>query len=131
MGANVCQTKNCDPNGQREPANDKQCDQSIPHGNSGFCECTGGVKRQLADCSHGVLPSCAQVCEATQDVSITLPSGWKSGPSISPVTFSAAAGISPSGTIQLNFKRPGLFRLTLTVNGKVYTASALILDVGP
>jgi NADPH:quinone reductase-like Zn-dependent oxidoreductase len=61
-----CQTKNCDPNGQREPANDKQCDQSIPHGNSGFCECTGGVKRQLANCSHGVLPSCAQVCEATQ-----------------------------------------------------------------
>ena len=60
------QTKNCDPNGQPEPADGIPCAASIPSGNSGFCECSGGLRRQLANCSHNVLPSCAQVCEATQ-----------------------------------------------------------------
>eukprot|EP01046_Picozoa_sp_COSAG06_P003971 COSAG06_NODE_160_length_21658_cov_6.433462_5_plen_1986_part_00 len=68
---------------------------------------------------------------ADDHVSITLPSGWNSDPGIGSVTFSAATGISPTGTIQLNFKRPGLFRLTVTANGKEYTESAVTLDVGP
>jgi alpha-mannosidase len=54
------QTGNCDPNGPREPQNDKSCDTEITKG-SGYCECEGGVKRQLSDCS-GKSFTCAAVC---------------------------------------------------------------------
>lgn len=57
------QTGNCDPNGPREPQNDKSCDTLIggDHSPSGYCECEGGVKRQLTDCSP-VSFTCTDVC---------------------------------------------------------------------
>jgi len=54
------QTGNCDPNGPREPQNDKSCDTPITAG-SGFCECAGGVKRQLSNCD-GKDFTCAAAC---------------------------------------------------------------------
>jgi len=54
------QTSNCDPNGAREPKHDKSCDTIITR-DSGFCECEGGVDRQLSDCS-GKSFTCAEVC---------------------------------------------------------------------
>lgn len=46
------QTKNCLPEGKREPANDRNCSESIRSGSSGFCEVrhklTGEVKRVMS-----------------------------------------------------------------------------------
>ena len=58
------QTAGCDPNGKREPQNDKPCDDPIPHGFSGYCECEGGVRREQVACDHGVLPSCEHACRS-------------------------------------------------------------------
>eukprot|EP00939_MAST-03C_sp_MAST-3C-sp1_P002018 g2018.t1 len=46
------QTKNCDPNGVREAANDKGCSQVVSPGNSGYCECKDGIHASPVKCEH-------------------------------------------------------------------------------
>ena len=35
------QTGNCNATGEREPERDRLCSESVPLGNSGFCDCNG------------------------------------------------------------------------------------------
>ena len=56
------QTAGCNPLGPREAANDKECDEMVPPGVSGYCECRS-VNTSKVTCNH--LPfSCAEVCDA-------------------------------------------------------------------
>jgi hypothetical protein len=53
------QTGNCDPRGPLEPTNNRGCNDPVPSGASGFCECnTGNV---FAGCGHTVA-NCQDVC---------------------------------------------------------------------
>ncbi|KNC81770.1 hypothetical protein SARC_05918 [Sphaeroforma arctica JP610] len=45
-------TGGCDPHGPREPAGDTDCDATIIHGMSGFCECDGDYTVPFT-CDHG------------------------------------------------------------------------------
>lgn len=56
------QTAGCNPLGAREAANDKECDEIVPPGVSGYCECRS-VNTSKVTCNH--LPfSCADICDA-------------------------------------------------------------------
>ena len=55
------QTGGCDPNGPREPQNDKTCDEIVGSADSGFCECFDGRKAQLSNCEHEIF-SCKEAC---------------------------------------------------------------------
>ena len=55
------QTKGCSPDGEREPRWDRHCTEVVGSGQSGFCECAAGDKRQLSDCHHEPF-SCYDVC---------------------------------------------------------------------
>jgi hypothetical protein len=58
------QTADCDATGHNlEPRNDKPCSMAIPSGESGFCECSGGVKRNMVGCTgHPTSFTCEDVC---------------------------------------------------------------------
>jgi alpha-mannosidase len=59
------QTGNCDPNGPREPDNDKTCDTVIKGSPSGFCECEGGVRRYMTGCQEKDFNfTCSDACTA-------------------------------------------------------------------
>ena len=63
-------TSECDPNGKREPANDRSCAQIVPSGESGYCACglrneqpTKIIKTALSSCSMDREPwTCAAKC---------------------------------------------------------------------
>eukprot|EP00397_Hematodinium_sp_SG-2012_P067414 GEMP01104482.1.p1 GENE.GEMP01104482.1~~GEMP01104482.1.p1 ORF type:complete len:205 (+),score=44.89 GEMP01104482.1:73-687(+) len=57
-------TFNCDPSGVRDPMGDKNCQEPIPQGESGFCECEGYAHVSAVPCDHGPF-SCAQECTKT------------------------------------------------------------------
>ena len=56
------QTGECNPHGPREQENDKSCDEIIPDGHSGFCECHRGERKLLKGCSKGEFESCNAAC---------------------------------------------------------------------
>jgi len=66
------QTGNCDPNGPREPQNDKGCfatidfrddlGQMIESKVSGYCECADGRKTMQKGCSWGSHHTCKAAC---------------------------------------------------------------------
>jgi hypothetical protein len=58
------QTSNCDATGHHlEPRNDKSCSAEIVSGQSGYCECSGGVKRNMVGCTgHSSSFTCNDVC---------------------------------------------------------------------
>ena len=55
------QTGDCSPTGTRQPASD-QCGTVIKVGESGFCECSGGVKRGAVGCKASNSFTCTEVC---------------------------------------------------------------------
>ena len=58
------QTGKCNPNGPREPHNDKPCDASIPNDLSGFCQCRGGTKQMMKWCwEKGEYRNCNEACK--------------------------------------------------------------------
>ena len=56
------QTGDCG-NGDREPQNDKKCNQEVPSGHSGYCECCRSAGARLKyGCEHGPF-KCTDVCK--------------------------------------------------------------------
>lgn len=55
------QTAGCDSNGSREPEFDLECDEIVPPGASGYCECSSGKTTANVGCSHVEL-TCSQAC---------------------------------------------------------------------
>ena len=60
------QTKGCNPDGKREPANYKKCDKTLVYRDSGFCVCADGSKTMEGDCAQSSLkfPTCTAACNA-------------------------------------------------------------------
>ena len=56
------QTDGCEPHGDRVPQFDKPCDADIPNEASGYCECFGGIKQNMKDCSKGEFRNCYEAC---------------------------------------------------------------------
>jgi len=46
------QTANCNPKDEREPVNDKGCNDYIMTGSSGFCECADHIRTKEVFCVH-------------------------------------------------------------------------------
>ena len=57
------QTGGCNPNGPREPKYDKPCDADIPNGDSGYCQCYGGIKQMMKRCFKGEFRNCNEACK--------------------------------------------------------------------
>jgi len=56
------QTASCDPSSEdplswRNPERDLLCNETVPSGAAGFCECAGGVRRKLVGCNGAHTPS--------------------------------------------------------------------------
>ena len=66
---NVCvswrQTGACDPDGEREPTQDRPCSSRVPRGASGFCECVGRehVRLTCEDTRRGPRVICIIACK--------------------------------------------------------------------
>lgn len=58
------QTKGCTPFGKLEPEHHRTCDDIVPQGVSGFCECGGGYRGPGVGCSHPPF-TCADGCDPT------------------------------------------------------------------
>lgn len=72
------QTKDCNPNGQRDVESDRPCSDTVPYGASGFCECRGTTdgearRLRLSSCDHAPF-SCASECERSAHYSCD---GWR------------------------------------------------------
>eukprot|EP00939_MAST-03C_sp_MAST-3C-sp1_P002872 g2872.t1 len=61
------QTKDCDPDGEREPTRDLLCRETISPGVSGFCECRGGARAAKVMCHHDVF-CCKDECQHMWDM---------------------------------------------------------------
>eukprot|EP00808_Paulinella_micropora_P004738 g81248.t1 len=46
------QTAGCDPAGPREPEMDRPCEETIPSGKSGYCECSNSNRAHPVECQH-------------------------------------------------------------------------------
>ena len=55
------QTGGCTPDGPREEHSDLPCDQEVPAGASGYCECADGRRAAESDCDHATF-ACAVKC---------------------------------------------------------------------
>ena len=55
------QTGGCTPHGPREAGSDKTCDEEVPAGSSGYCECHDGTRARESDCNHGIF-TCGEAC---------------------------------------------------------------------
>lgn len=55
------QTGGCDPDGLREPEGDRGCDDVVPKGASGFCECENERRAGYVTCDHAPM-SCTRIC---------------------------------------------------------------------
>lgn len=64
------QTGGCDPAGPAEPAHDKPCALTIQSGNSGYCECTGGVQRNRVVCAHPTF-NCNEACAGASNCGVS------------------------------------------------------------
>ena len=58
------QTGRCTPDGHRESHSDRSCDDDVPAGASGYCECGDG-KAAKSDCDHASF-KCQAMCAARQ-----------------------------------------------------------------
>jgi len=58
-------TLNCDPSGPRDFKGDRTCDDIVPQGESGFCECDNYVQTAVAPCEHRLI-NCKQECSKVQ-----------------------------------------------------------------
>jgi len=59
------QTGGCAPEGPREAHSDRECNDEVPAGASGYCECSGGGRRVAeSTCDHGPF-NCAAMCAGT------------------------------------------------------------------
>ena len=45
-------TGGCNPRGPREPASDRDCNDVVPSGASGYCECSNGAQVMASTCDH-------------------------------------------------------------------------------
>lgn len=65
LDGDVCrgwrQTGGCTPHGPREAGSDKTCDEEVPAGSSGYCECHDGTRARESDCDHGIF-TCGEAC---------------------------------------------------------------------
>jgi len=59
-------TGECSPTGPMEPMEDEHCNQLIPNGVSGFCECKGTSERWEATCEHAPF-TCEDRCHALKE----------------------------------------------------------------
>jgi hypothetical protein len=55
------QTTGCNPDAEGEEWNDRSCEEWIPDGWSGYCECEGGVRLALSTCEHSGF-TCGSIC---------------------------------------------------------------------
>ena len=55
------QTSGCMPDGPAEHAKDLPCSYPVPSGNSGYCECSGGLHVAKSTCEHDSF-TCAEKC---------------------------------------------------------------------
>jgi hypothetical protein len=55
------QTKDCDPNGEREPSKDLKCTDRVNYGNSGYCDCGAGRSVMRVTCEHSAF-TCTNAC---------------------------------------------------------------------
>lgn len=66
------QTKNCSPQGQREPGNDRECSDTIYSGNSGYCEVrhklTGETKHVMPMHCNSLMPNVGFSCDMFQSL---------------------------------------------------------------
>ena len=49
---NFAATKNCNPNGRRNPSQDKSCDTQIVRGWAGYCQCDDGRRASPVNCRN-------------------------------------------------------------------------------
>ena len=67
LGAGNCiawrRTGGCDPDGLREPENDKDCFTTIYNSWSGYCECADGSKQMKKGCKVGHFATCNDACD--------------------------------------------------------------------
>lgn len=57
------ETRDCDPDGLREPQLDRHCKDEVPTGHSGYCQCRGDDKQIVRfNCKHRTI-RCEQLCE--------------------------------------------------------------------
>jgi len=56
------QTKDCTASGKRQPKQDKGCDVRIKKGNSGYCECEGGIRAAEKGCENHEGFTCEAAC---------------------------------------------------------------------
>ena len=56
------QTGSCNPNGAREPSNDKGCNTEIDSGMSGYCECSFG-NVMYKGCTISPHKTCKEACK--------------------------------------------------------------------
>eukprot|EP01051_Picozoa_sp_SAG22_P024231 SAG22_NODE_6624_length_830_cov_1.250342_2_plen_165_part_01 len=85
------QTGNCSAGGGRQPALDKQCGALIKAGQSGFCECAGGVHRGGVGCHAPSSFSCADVCAVRHPAR---PPGGRAGQPATSVTTTGKVYVS-------------------------------------
>ena len=62
----------CSPNGDREPINDKSCNEAVPDNVSGFCECREGVRTMQKTCKKGKFLTCNDACNIGSSRNINL-----------------------------------------------------------
>jgi hypothetical protein len=55
------QTKDCDPNGERDPSKDLSCTDRINNGNPGYCNCGNGRSVMRVTCEHSAFV-CKNAC---------------------------------------------------------------------
>jgi len=70
------QTGGCTPDGPRESGSDKTCNEEVPAGASGYCECEGGGRAAKSDCEHGPF-SCEDKCREENGGEVEACVGWK------------------------------------------------------
>lgn len=70
------ETKNCDPNGLRNPANDASCSTVIKGKRSGYCECTDRKRAHPVDCDHHEF-TCDVACEKDESANLKVPSDYR------------------------------------------------------
>ena len=109
------QTGGCSPTGARQPNTDKSCSVVIPKGQSGFCECAGGVKAGGVDCKATSAFTCAEVCANPNQHK--LPS------------MSASVGVN--GTVFVSFSLKNTGKVAGTEVAQVYIADDIASVVVP
>ena len=67
------QTGQCDPDGPRESGSDLTCNQVVPSGVSGFCDCGNGLRARAVTCDHAPFDCFSQCRAGTSEVAESTP----------------------------------------------------------